>query len=480
MAHIRQFMHPAGAFAALAAAMALVTLPYSAASAQTKRVPETRAEVTLSFAPLVKKAAPAVVNIYTKRVVKSRPISPFFNDPFFRRFFGDRGPRGRMRERVERSLGSGVVVSADGLIVTNQHVIDKAEEIRVVFSDRREYAAEVVSKDERTDLAVLRIDPGQKRLSYLRLRDSDNIEVGDLVLAIGNPFGFEQSVTSGIVSSQARTAEGITDFGFFIQTDAAINPGNSGGALITMDGRLVGINTAIFSRAGGSNGIGFAIPSNMVATVIASARGDGQVRRPWIGASVQDVTSDLAQSLGLDRPSGVLVTRLFPGAAAARAGLQEGDVIVAVKGRGVPDIGSLKFRIATQPIGGKVDLDIIRKGRERQVNLPLAAAPEEPPRNTTVMQGRNPFAGAEVNNLSPAYAEENGLDPFLSGVIVSRIRRGSPANRVGLKPGDIVKRINQSEIRGVGDLQSAVTGGDTKWEVIIQRRGRTIRAVFGG
>ncbi|CAN0480566.1 unnamed protein product, partial [Discosporangium mesarthrocarpum] len=277
-------------------------------SAQVKRVPASKAEISLSFAPLVKSAAPAVVNIYTRRVVRARRISPLFNDPFFRRFFGNQfAPGNRQNQRVQNSLGSGVIVSADGLIVTNHHVIDKADEITVVLTDRREFEAEVVTRDEGTDLAVLRIKANNEKLPFLKLRDSDTLEVGDLVLAIGNPFGVGQTVTSGIVSALARTARGVSDFGFFIQTDAAINPGNSGGALIALDGGLVGINTAIYSRGGGSNGIGFAIPSNMVATVIGSAVSGGQVVRPWLGARGQTVNADLARSLGLSRPSGVLV-----------------------------------------------------------------------------------------------------------------------------------------------------------------------------
>ena len=336
----------------------------SVSAADVKQVPKTRAEVNLSFAPLVRAAAPAVVNIYTRRVVRARRVSPLFNDPFFRRFFGNQfAPGSQQKKKVQNSLGSGVIVSSDGLIVTNHHVIDKADEITVVLTDRREFDAEVVTRDAGTDLAILRIRAKGEKLPFLKLRDSDALEVGDLVLAIGNPFGVGQTVTSGIVSALARTARGVSDFGFFIQTDAAINPGNSGGALISLDGGLVGINTAIYSRGGGSNGIGFAIPSNMVATVVGSAATGRQVVRPWLGARGQTVDADLARSLNLPRPTGVLVNSVHPAGPTAKAGLTVGDVILSVNGKEVANANTLKFRIATMNIGGTAAFGIIRNGR---------------------------------------------------------------------------------------------------------------------
>ena len=287
-------------------ALVLALYALNPALAADKRLPSSQREIKLSFAPLVKRAAPAVVNIYTKRVVQSRR-SPFFNDPFFRQFFGNDVLKfGAPRKRVENSLGSGVIVRSEGIVITNNHVIKKADQIRVVLSDRRELAAKVILADEKTDLAVLRLQDVDGPLPYLKLKDSDDLEVGDLVMAIGNPFGVGQTVTSGIVSALARAADGISDFSFFIQTDAAINPGNSGGALITMDGSLVGINTAIYSRGGGSQGIGFAIPSNMVARIIDNAVDGAKVVRPWFGAAGQALTPDLMSSLGLKRPTGVL------------------------------------------------------------------------------------------------------------------------------------------------------------------------------
>ncbi|MDO9125294.1 MAG: trypsin-like peptidase domain-containing protein, partial [Parvibaculum sp.] len=290
------------ALAAVVLMAVLAFFPWAARAQDAREVPSSRGQVQLSYAPVVKRVAPAVVIVYTKRVVQERAGSPLFNDPFFQQFFGNRFSFGVPRERVQQSLGSGVIVDPSGLIVTNYHVIKDGQQFTVALADRREFDAQLVLSDERTDLAVLRIDAGKQKLPHLTFKNSDSVEVGDLVLAIGNPFGVGQTVTSGIVSALARTHVGVSDYQFFIQTDAAINPGNSGGALVTMDGRLIGINSAIYSQTGGSIGIGFAIPSNMVESVVASARDGGHVKRPWFGAQLQAVDSDLAQSLGLDRP----------------------------------------------------------------------------------------------------------------------------------------------------------------------------------
>ncbi len=474
MKHIRR---GATTFLALVAAAFAVGSP--TVSAET-RVPDSREEIRLSFAPLVKRVAPAVVNIYAKRVVRSRPISPFFDDPLFRRFFGDQFSFGRPRERVQNSLGSGVVVRPGGLVVTNHHVIARADEITVVLADRREFDATIISADERTDLAVLRIDPGKERLPALEMRDSDDLEVGDLVLAIGNPFGVGQTVTSGIVSALARTAEGVSDFSFFIQTDAAINPGNSGGALITMDGRLVGINTAIYSRGGGSVGIGFAIPSNMVATVVAAAEGGGKVVRPWIGATFQDMSSDLADSFGLPRPTGVIVTEIYPGGPADRSGLRSGDVMLSVNGREVLDRTAFLYRIATLQLGTPARLGVLRDRKERTLTLALVKAPEDPPRNLLVLTGDHPFSGAEVANLSPALAEEMSVDPMQRGVIVVQLRRGSKAHRLGIQPHDIILSINGDDIHRVRDFKKALWRPRKQWRITLKRGGRTLTSVIKG
>jgi len=443
-----------------------------------KQAPESRKEIELSFAPLVKRVAPAVVNIYAKHTVRERR-SPFLEDPFFRRFFGDNF-LGRPRARIENSLGSGVIVRADGIIITNHHVIKDAEEITVVLADRREFDAKILLDDERTDLAVLHIDNGAENLPFLTFRDSDELEVGDLVLAIGNPFGVGQTVTSGIVSALARAARGISDFSFFIQTDAAINPGNSGGALVTMDGRLVGINTAIYSRSGGSLGIGFAIPSNMVRTVVNSAVKGGKLVRPWFGADGQAVTHDLAASLGLKRPTGVIISKVYPNGPAARAGLRVGDVITAVNGRTVSNPRELRFRIATLELGGTARIDVVRSGREMTLSVPLVAAPEDPPRDITLLRGRHPLAGATVANLSPALAEELSLDHMEKGVIVVAVQRGSLAGRIGLDAGDVVLRVNKADIGTVADLKKALRHRARQWAISIRRDNRVMSIVIEG
>ncbi|MFB3102185.1 MAG: Do family serine endopeptidase, partial [Alphaproteobacteria bacterium] len=378
----------------IAAATAIVWLTvagFTTGAIAQKIVPGSSEAVTLSFAPLVKQAAPAVVNIFTRKAV-TRQVSPLFDDPFFRRFFGDALPRQR-RERIENSLGSGVIVQSDGLIVTNFHVISGADEIKVVLADRREFTATVLREDERSDLAVLKIETSDE-LPYIEIGNSDELEVGDLVIAIGNPFGVGQTVTSGIVSGLARTNVGISDFNFFIQTDAAINPGNSGGALLRMDGKLAGVNTAIFSRSGGSQGIGFAVPANMVRTVIAGAGIAGRLQRPWLGANTQDVTAEIAEAIGLVRPIGALVAELHPDGPARRSGLRVGDIITEIDGQRVDDMESLEFRIATGVIGDTADLSVRRADGDIRIRLPLEAPPEIPPRDEALLRGAQPIAGA--------------------------------------------------------------------------------------
>ncbi|MDW3096783.1 MAG: DegQ family serine endoprotease [Alphaproteobacteria bacterium] len=454
-----------------AVGLSLMAIVAATQNAQAQTVPTSKAQIDLSFAPLVKQVAPAVVNVFTKRVVREQARSPFANDPFFQRFFGDRFSFGMPRERVQSSLGSGVIVAADGIIVTNNHVIANGDTFTVALSDRREFEAEVLLADERTDLAILKIDTKGEVLPTLQFGDSDGLEVGDLVLAIGNPFGVGQTVTSGIVSALARTQVGVTDYQFFIQTDAAINPGNSGGALVTMDGQLVGVNTAIFSRSGGSIGIGFAIPANMVRLVVASAQdgNDGRVVRPWLGASVQTVTSELAQSLGLDRPGGALIGDVYRGGPANRAGLETGDVIRNLDVHDVVDENALRYRLATREVGTSVSIDYLRNGIARKGSLTLTAPPERPVRDTTKLEGAHPFSGATVANLSPALAEEIRLDPMLSGVVVTEVVRRSAANRLGVQPGDIILGVNDTRVADVDALESALTGGGRNWQVSVRR-----------
>ncbi|MFC7049943.1 DegQ family serine endoprotease [Emcibacter nanhaiensis] len=445
-----------------------------------RKVPQSQAEVTLSYSPIVKKAAPAVVNIYTKRVIKTRSRSPFFDDPFFQRFFGQ-GLGGMPRERIERSLGSGVIVRENGTIVTNHHVIDGADEIVVALSDRREFSAEVILDDAQTDLAVLKIDGVKGRLPVLEFADSDEVEVGDLVLAIGNPFGVGQTVTSGIVSALARTQLQLSNYQSYIQTDAAVNPGNSGGALIGMDGRLLGINSAIFSRSGGSNGIGFAIPANMVHFVVTSALSGGKVVRPWFGANGQAVTSEIAESLGLDRPGGVLVDNIYPDGPADKAGIEQGDVILSVDGKEVFDPQAIRYHIGLERVGGEVPVEILRGDDRRTVMMPLAPAVEDPPRDITVLEGNHIFTGLKVANLSPAYADELGLSMFDKGVIVLSVDRVSPVRRLGVvRPGDFVESVNGNKVETVDQLQDLLNDVDRDMSFGIRRQGRLIECGVRG
>ncbi len=456
----------------VAAVVALSALP-AGASAQDRRVPSSPAELQLSFAPVVKRVAPAVVNVYAARVVENR--NPFMNDPLFRQFFG-----AVPREQVLRSLGSGVIVDGSGLVVTNYHVIEGASEVRVALSDKREFDAEIVLKDEHSDLTVLRLKDSKERFPVLEFGNSDELQVGDVVLAIGDPFGVGQTVTHGIVSALARTQVGISDYRFFIQTDAAINPGNSGGALVDLNGRLVGINTAIYSRSGGSQGIGFAIPANMVRVVVASAKGGSvAVKRPWLGAKLQEVTPEIAESLGLKRPSGALVANLAGDGPAARAGLKTGDLIVSIDGTIVEDPNAFDYRFATKPLGGTAQIGFLRQGRELAVQISLQTAPELP-REEIEIHSRSPFFGATVANLSPALADELRLDLQSRGVVILGVAEGSTAQTIGLQRGDIVRSVNNQKIEKTADLDRAARAGSRLWRVVIDRGGQQISATFSG
>jgi Do/DeqQ family serine protease len=459
--------------AALALAVAVLLAP---AHGQDRRVPAAPGEVKLSYAPVVQKVAPSVVNVYAAKIVQNR--NPFMEDPLFRRFFG--GDAGGMpREQVQRSLGSGVIVDAGGLVVTNNHVIEGASEVKVALADKREFEAEIVLKDARTDLAVLRIKDGRERFAAIETGNSDELLVGDVVLAIGNPFGVGQTVTHGIVSALARTQVGITDYQFFIQTDAAINPGNSGGALVDLSGRLVGINTAIFSRSGGSQGIGFAIPVNMVKVVIASAKGGGTtVKRPWLGAKLQAVTPDIAESLGLKRPAGALVASLSNPSPAIRAGLKTGDLIVAIDGQVVEDPNAFDYRFATKLLGGTAQLGIVRGGKEQTLKISLESAPETP-RDEIVIQSRSPFMGVKVANVSPALAEELRLDPNTEGVVILDIAQGSIAQNLGFQRGDVIASVNDEKIARTRDLDRVAKDG-RRWAITVIRGGQQISVRFGG
>jgi Do/DeqQ family serine protease len=454
------------------AAGLLVMAGWAPAPAQELRVPSSAGEIRLSFAPVVKRVAPSVVNVYAARVVENHV--PMFDDPIFRRFFGGG------REQVQRSLGSGVIVDPSGLVVTNFHVIENADQVKVSLADKREFEADIVLKDQHADLAVLRLKDAREPFAAIDLGDSDALQVGDIVMALGNPFGVGQTVTHGIVSAVARTQVGVTDYQFFIQTDAAINPGNSGGALVDLGGRLVGINTAIFSRSGGSVGIGFAIPVNMVKGVIASAQGGSSVvRRPWLGAKLQAVTQEIADSLGLKRPAGALVTSVTPRSPAARAGMKSGDLVVSVDSQDVDDVNAFDYRFATKPLGGQAVIGVMRGGREVKLPVSLETLPDSP-RDEAVIKTRSPFLGAKIANLSPSLAEELRLDVDTKGVVVTEVESGSTADAFGLQKGDIVLVVNNVRIDTTRDLVNVISKPSRLWRLTIQRGNQQISATFTG
>jgi len=429
-------------------------------------VPSSAAEMRLSFAPVVKKAAPAVVNVYARRVVRQQI------DPFLSLFYGE-----VPRERVEESLGSGVIVRGDGVIVTNNHVVEGGQEFMVVLSDRREFPAKVLLTDPHADLAVLKIDVAGGRLPTLAIADTSRLQVGDLVLAIGDPFGVGQTVTNGIISALNRTTE---VGGSYIQTDAPINRGNSGGALVDMNGDLIGINSFILSPSGASSGIGFAIPGALVRRVVETAVGGGHaVVEPWLGAKLAGVTSDIARSLGLPRPQGALITNLWPDGSAQRAGLRNGDVILSVGGAEVDDAGGAAYQVSTHRPGEVVPFVVVRGGRREIVNVRLEAAPATPPADARQIQGRNPLGGATVVNLNPATAEKLGADPFARGVMVANVASTGYAAQIGVAPGDIVRKLNGHEVSSTQELQALLNSAGGAWNIVIQRGNQMVALQLG-
>src|ERR1700681_1454131 len=463
------------ATAAVLAAILCAGAGAGGALAQDRRVPVSPTELKLSYAPIVQRVQPAVVNVYAAKVIQNR--NPLLDDPIFRRFFG---VPGQQPEQMQRSLGSGVMVDPSGLVVTNNHVIEGADQVKVSLSDKREFEAEIVLKDSRTDLAVLRLKDSKEKFPTLDFANSDELQVGDVVLAIGNPFGVGQTVTHGIISALARTQGGITDYQFFIQTDAAINPGNSGGALVDMTGKLAGINTAIFSRSGGSQGIGFAIPANMVRVVVASARSGGKaVKRPWLGARLQAVTPEIAETLGLKLPTGALVANVSPNRPASRAGLKLSDLIVAIDGQPIDDPNAFDYRFATRPLGGSAQIDVQRSGKLVKLTVSLETAPDTG-REEITLTTRSPFQGAKVANISPAVADELHLDAGTEGVVVTDIADDAAAASVGFQKGDIIQAVNNQKILKTGDLEKATRDTSRLWRITLMRGGQQINVTLGG
>jgi Do/DeqQ family serine protease len=467
--------HTILAFAAIASIALAGSDP---ASAQRKEPPPSREAAQYSFAPIVKKAAPAVVNVYVRARVATF-VSPFADDPLFRRFFGERF--GMPQERFQNSLGSGVIVSADGIVVTNTHVVKVggAAEIRIALADRREFDAKVIQLDEKSDIAVLRIEGGDGRFPYLEFEDSDSVEVGDQVLAIGNPFGVGQTVTSGIISALARTEVGNSETQVFIQTDAAINPGNSGGALIDMASRVVGINTAIFSRSGGSHGVGFAIPSNMVKLIVDSAVAGRKLERPWLGAKLDTVTREMAEAIGLERVAGAIVTRVSSASPAAEAGLQAGDVILAVDGYEATDARALQYRLVTHGVGNRARLEVFRKGKRLAVDIALRAAPPAGKDDIRNLSGVHPFDGARVANILPAIADELGLEDQ-EGVVILSVQPNSKAARIGFQARDVIQQVGRAKVETVNELEGLLKERQQVWQIVVKRGNQTMRLQLGG
>jgi len=427
-----------------------------------------------SLAPLVEKTAPAVVNIYAQKLVKSRSAARLLDGSGFWRLFRDSLLFGYGKDRIENSLGSGVIVTPDGVVVTNNHVIEDAEGIAVALTDGRVFRAEILLVDKRSDIAILRITAVGQSLPFIAFGDSDLLRVGDQVIAIGDPFGLGQTVTSGIVSALARTSIGVSDFRFFIQTDAAINPGNSGGAQVDMDGQLVGINTSIYSTSGGSQGLGFAVPSNMVKSIVDSVIKHKPLIRPWIGLSGRAVPPQFASLLGLPPGKGVIITGIYKGGPADAAGLGVGDVVVSLDGFPVNEFQALRYRIATRSAGGTVNLTVYQKRKFESISVALVAPPAVPAANRTWAPSTSPLRGARVASLSPALAEELGLDSGLSGVVVLEAGIGSGASRLGINAGDIIRAVNDRNVLTVDDVLAFRKPAFKPWSIVLTRTGQEI------
>ncbi len=446
-------------------------------------IPQSNLHMQLSFAPVVRQASPAIVNIYTTHKVQVQTgFNPLFNDPFFSQFFQPQSPQ-ILREKTINSLGSGVIIDAKGLIITSLHVVRGADDIRIVLNDKREFSATTITEDAKSDLALLEVNIAKndnsinEPLPIISIVDSDTLEVGDLVLAIGNPFGVGQTVTSGIISGLARAAQGISDYNFFIQTDAAINPGNSGGALVNMKGELIGINTAIYSKSGGSVGVGFAIPSNMVTAMLKNRTPDGDIIRPYFGASFQDINSEIASSLGLKRVSGVLVRDVEDNSPAAKAGVIAGDVIMAFNDKTIDSSAALDFRIGTSAINTAINISLIRQGKVIASKITLTETAKSNPNDPVLLQGNHHLNGVAVLGLNQNLALHLGITSQIDGVVVAQI---APHNtninaKVFVRIGDIITECNGAIIRTPKDLQQALTHSQQIMSITLIRGGNTMQ-----
>jgi len=426
------------------------------------------------FVNIAKKVTPAVVNISTTRTIQGQQGQDQqfpFDDPFFRQFFGDEfsGRRHSPQSRKEQSLGSGVIVSPDGLIVTNNHVVAEADDIRVLLEDGREFKGKVIGKDKKSDIAVIRIDATD--LHTIPWGNSDQLEVGEYVVAVGNPFGLNQTVTMGIVSAIGRANVGIADYEDFIQTDAAINPGNSGGAMVNIHGALVGINTAIFTRTGGYMGIGFAVPSNMVRSVVESLVKTGEVVRGWLGVSIQEVNHELAKEFGLNEAKGALVTDIFPNSPAEKASLKRGDVIVAFMGQQIENTANIRNMVARTMVGTKAELKIVRDRKEKTVILTIVAQPKEIAKSgeedhAEPVESESRF-GIDLRDITPKLAQQYDLNENDRGVIVMRVAEGGLGDNAGLKEGDLILEVNRVKIRHLKDYKMILSKIDNGVSVLL-------------
>ena len=464
---------------------AVVALAKPVANAANRRFIQASAPVTSdAIANVAERRVLAVVNISTTKAMPAGSGGhPLLNDPFFRRFFGPgMPPQGRSRPQRENSLGSGVIVRKDGVILTNNHVIEKATTIRVTLSDGRDFDAEVVGTDPKSDVAVIRMTKPPKDLQPIPLGNSDGLRLGEMVVAIGNPFGLGHTVTMGIVSAKGRANVGIVDYEDFIQTDAAINPGNSGGALIDLHGRLVGINTAIASRSGGYQGIGFAVPSNMARAVMNSLLKHGRVIRGWLGVAIQPVTKDLQRAMNLPTTKGVLISDVMQDSPAARGGMKRGDVILALAGELIRDPAHLRNRIAASGSGAVVNMKIVRGGKKRKMRIKLGELDGDQGKvnkeNPAKAQSGN-LAGLTVENIDARRRQQYNIPRRIkAGVVVTLVEPNSAAERAGVQPGDVLVEVNQKSIRSIAAFKQRYRKSGKRTLLLIQRGQRTLYIVL--
>ncbi|HIJ60285.1 MAG TPA: DegQ family serine endoprotease [Nitrospirae bacterium] len=441
------------------------------------KTPKQIEETARAFSDIVRVVSPSVVNISSTKTVRRQQSSDEFFDFFIQ------PPDMRGKKWKEQSLGSGVVVASDGLIVTNNHVIEQSDEIRVILYDKRSFKAKVIGSDPKTDLAIIKIDA--KNLLTIPWGDSERLLVGEFVLAIGNPFGLSHTVTMGIISAVGRADVGISDYEDFIQTDAAINPGNSGGPLVNTKGEMIGINTAIFSRTGGYQGIGFAVPSNMVRMVIDHLLKEGKVTRGWLGVTIQELTPELAQKFGLSVAEGALISDVAKGSPASKAGLSRGDIIIRYNGKKIKDVATLRNMVAQTKIGSDVELIILRKSKEYSVRVKVLEVPSDntdytPSSNKSSEGNESALSGVTVIDITQAVAKQLGISSDEKGVVVMRIEPGSVADISGLKEGDLIKEIDRQKVSNLNDFNKIVSKlkGNEQILLFINRSGKKFYLAF--